>query len=400
MHGEPKKEAPQPVAEEIGRITPGMEQYIEIKAANPDCLLFYRMGDFYELFFEDAEAASRTLGIVLTKRGKHLGADIPMCGVPVHRAHEYLTRLISAGPPGAVVRRDVVRLVTRGTLTEDALLDARRNNWLMAVAQARTASEGEAAFALAWLDISTGEFHVAEVERARLAAEIARVEPGEIVLAQSLHDDPDLRALWQELPGVAAVTKDLFDGATAEQRLAAFFQVATTDAYGPFSRLELTAAAAAVGYVERTQLGQRPALSPPLREAASTVLMIDAATRANLELVRTLSGESEGSLLSVIDRSVTAAGARLLARRLASPLVDPNAIAERLDAVEHLIADARTCDTLRAARAAVPALARCRACRSVAAARATSPRSATGWPSPPPSRSRSSARCRPSLPTP
>ncbi|HEV2000521.1 MAG TPA: DNA mismatch repair protein MutS [Xanthobacteraceae bacterium] len=376
MHGEPKKEAPQPVAEEIGRITPVMEQYIEIKAANPDCLLFYRMGDFYELFFEDAEAASRTLGIVLTKRGKHLGADIPMCGVPVHRANEYLHRLISAGhrvavceqleDPAearkrgakAVVRRDVVRLVTRGTLTEDALLDARRNNWLMAVAQARTASEGEAAFALAWLDISTGEFHVAEVERARLAAEIARVEPGEIVLAQSLHDDPDLRALWQELPGVAAVTKDLFDGATAEQRLAAFFQVATTDAYGPFSRLELTAAAAAVGYVERTQLGQRPALSPPLREAASTVLMIDAATRANLELVRTLSGESEGSLLSVIDRSVTAAGARLLARRLASPLVDPNAIAERLDAVEHLIADARTCDTLRAALAAVPDLAR------------------------------------------
>src|SRR6202521_1753120 len=190
MHGEPKKEAPQPVAEEIGRITPGMEQYIEIKAANPDCLLFYRMGDFYELFFEDAEAASRTLGIVLTKRGKHLGADIPMCGVPVHRANEYLHRLISAGhgvavceqleDPAearkrgakAVVRRDVVRLVTRGTLTEDALLVPGRNNWLMAVAQARTASEGEAAFALASLDISTREFHVAAGERARPGGEV------------------------------------------------------------------------------------------------------------------------------------------------------------------------------------------------------------------------------------
>ena len=376
MHGEPKKEAPQPAAEEIGRVTPVMEQYIEIKAANPDCLLFYRMGDFYELFFEDAEAASHTLGIMLTKRGKHLGADIPMCGVPVHRANEYLHRLISAGhrvavceqleDPAearkrgskAVVRRNVVRLVTRGTLTEDALLDARRNNWLMAVAQARTASDGDTAFALAWLDISTGEFHVAEVERARLAAEIARIEPGEIILTESLHDDPDLRLLWQELSGVTAVTKDLFDGATAEQRLATFFQVATTDAYGPFTRLELTAAAGAVGYVERTQLGQRPALSPPLRESSSTVLLIDAATRTNLELVRTLSGESRGSLLSVIDRTVTAAGARLLARRLASPLVDPKAIAERLDAVEHLIGDARTRDALRAALAAAPDLSR------------------------------------------
>jgi DNA mismatch repair protein MutS len=376
MHGEPKKEAPPPVAEEVGRVTPVMEQYIEIKAANPDCLLFYRMGDFYELFFEDAEAASRTLGIVLTKRGKHLGADIPMCGVPVHRANEYLHRLISAGhrvavceqleDPAearkrgskAVVRRDVVRLVTRGTLTEDALLDARRNNWLMAIVQARTASDGDAVFALAWLDISTGEFHVAEVERARLAAEIARVEPGEIVLAESLHDDPALRPLWQELPGITAVTKDLFDGATAERRLSTFFQVATTDAYGPFTRLELTAAAAAVGYVERTQLGQRPALSPPLRESSSTALLIDAATRSNLELVRTLAGESQGSLLSAIDRTVTAAGARLLARRLASPLVDPKAIAERLDAVEHLIGDARTRDTLRAALAAAPDLSR------------------------------------------
>jgi DNA mismatch repair protein MutS len=376
MQGEPKKEAPQPVAEDVGRVTPVMEQYIEIKAANPDCLLFYRMGDFYELFFEDAEAASRTLGIVLTKRGKHLGADIPMCGVPVHRANEYLHRLISAGhrvavceqleDPAearkrgskAVVRRDVVRLVTRGTLTEDALLDARRNNWLMAIAQARTASDGDAVFALAWLDISTGEFHVAEVERARLAAEIARVEPGEIVLAESLHDDPALRPLWQELPGITAVTKDLFDGATAERRLSTFFQVATTDAYGPFTRLELTAAAAAVGYVERTQLGQRPALSPPLRESSSTALLIDAATRSNLELVRTLSGESQGSLLSAIDRTVTAAGARLLARRLASPLVDPKAITERLDAVEYLIGDARTRDTLRAALAAAPDLSR------------------------------------------
>ena len=167
------------------RVTPMMEQYIEIKAANPDCLLFYRMGDFYELFFEDAEVASRALGIMLTKRGKHLGADIPMCGVPVERADEYLHRLIALGHRVAVceqledpaeakkrgaksvVRRDVVRLVTPGTLTEDTLLDARRNNYLLAVARARLSSVGEEArFALAWIDISTGEFRITECDRA------------------------------------------------------------------------------------------------------------------------------------------------------------------------------------------------------------------------------------------
>src|SRR3974390_942818 len=188
-HGFNEHEAPppdQPSARATGRVTPVMEQYIEIKAANPDCLLFYRMGDFYELFFEDAEVAARTLGIVLTKRGKHLGRDIPMCGVPVHRADEYLQRLIMAGHRVAVceqledpaearrrgaksvVRRDVVRLVTPGTLTEDALLDAKRNNYLLAVARSR-ASSGEDRFALAWIDISTGEFQVAECDRTMLS---------------------------------------------------------------------------------------------------------------------------------------------------------------------------------------------------------------------------------------
>src|SRR6202040_1088380 len=187
-------------ADEVGRVTPVMEQYIEIKAANPDCLLFYRMGDFYELFFEDAEIAARALGIVLTKRGKHLGRDIPMCGVPVHRADEYLHRLIAMGhrvavceqledPAAArkrggksVVRRDVIWLVTPGTLTEDTLLDARRNNYLAAIARARSTSE-ESRFALAWIDISTGEFRIAECERAALAAAIARLEPGEIIVS-------------------------------------------------------------------------------------------------------------------------------------------------------------------------------------------------------------------------
>src|ERR1041384_2876133 len=197
--GMAEPEPPNGTPQGDGRVTPVMEQYIEIKAANPDCLLFYRMGDFYELFFEDAEVASRSLGIVLTKRGKHHGQDIPMCGVPVIRADEYLHRLIALGHRVAVceqleepaearkrgaksvVRRDVVRLVTPGTLTEDSLLDARRNNYLLAVARARLSSVGEEArFALAWIDISTGEFRIAECERGSLAAEIARLEPSEI----------------------------------------------------------------------------------------------------------------------------------------------------------------------------------------------------------------------------
>ena len=308
-----------------GRITPMMEQYVEIKAANPDCLLFYRMGDFYELFFNDAEVASRALGIVLTKRGKHLGKDIPMCGVPIERADEYLHKLIAHGHRVAVceqledpaeakkrgaksvVRRDVVRLVTPGTLTEDSLLDAKRNNYLLAIARARASVGGASRFGLAFLDMSTGEFRLTECDN--IAAELARLEPGEIIVSDALYDDPEFAPLLRALP-VSPVGRDVFDGATAERRLAAFFAVATTQAFGALSRLELAAAAACVTYVERTQLGKRPPLSPPVREAQGATLSIDQATRANLELTRTLGGERSGSLLAAIDRTVTSAGAR------------------------------------------------------------------------------------------
>src|SRR5690242_5762668 len=199
------------------RVTPMMEQYVEIKSANPDSLLFYRMGDFYELFFDDAEVASRALGIMLTKRGKHLGKDIPMCGVPVERADEYLHRLIALGHRVAVceqledpaeakkrgaksvVRRDVVRLVTPGTLTEDTLLDAKRNNYLAAVARARSSTDASQ-FALGWIDISTAEFRVTECDRASLAAEIARLEPGEIIVSDALYGDPETASYWRSLP--------------------------------------------------------------------------------------------------------------------------------------------------------------------------------------------------------
>src|SRR3954447_18888662 len=358
-------------------VTPMMRQYQEIKAANPDCLLFYRMGDFYELFFQDAEIASRALGIVLTKRGKHNGADIPMCGVPVVRADEYLHKLIAAGfrvavceqtedPAEAkkrgaksVVQRGVTRLITAGTLTEDTLLDAKRNNYLTAIVRARaSAPNATAQFALAYLDISTAEFRVMECDRLALAAEIARIEPGEIIVSDALYGDPEIAPWLRTLPVVTPLTRDVFDGATAEHRLASYFAVATTESFGTFSRLELTAAAACITYVERTQLGSRPPLSPPTREAAATTLSIDAATRANLELMRTLAGERRGSLCESIDRTVTVAGARRLSQRLAAPLTDPAAIGRRLDSVALFVADAGTRSDVRSQLAAAPDLAR------------------------------------------
>jgi DNA mismatch repair protein MutS len=365
-----------PSGESAPRATPVMEQYIEIKAANPDCLLFYRMGDFYELFFEDAEVAARALGIVLTKRGKHLGRDIPMCGVPIHRADEYLNRLIALGHRVAVceqledpaeakkrggksvVRRDVIRVVTPGTLTEDTLLDAKSNNYLLAIARARASVGEESRFALAWIDISTGEFRIAECDRAGLAADIARLEPGEIIVSDALYGDAALAPYLRSLRAVTPLPRDVFDGATAERRLAAYFGLSTTESFGALSRLELTAAAACISYVERTQLAVRPPLSPPVREAQGATLWIDQATRSNLELVRTLSGERRGSLLAAIDRSVTAAGSRLLAQRLAAPLTDPAAIGRRHDAVEFFVTDAATRGDMRERLKAAPDLGR------------------------------------------
>src|SRR5947199_1600227 len=319
--------------ESAPRATPVMEQYIEIKAANPHCLLFYRMGDFYELFFEDAEVAARALGIVLTKRGKHLGRDIPMCGVPIHRADEYLNRLMALGHRAAVceqiedpaeakkrggksvVRRDVIRVVTPGSPTEDTLLDARRNNYLLAIARARASIAEDSRFALAWIDISTGEFRIAERDRAGLAAEIARLEPGEIIVSDALYGDGALAPYLRSLPAVRPLPRDVFDAAPAERPLRGYFGLATTESFGALSRLELTAAAACISYVERTPLGARPPLAPPVPEAQGATLAIDQATRSNLELARALSGERRGSLLAAIDRTVTAAGSRLLAQR-------------------------------------------------------------------------------------
>ena len=361
---------------ESARITPMMAQYSEIKAANPDCLLFYRMGDFYEMFFADAEIASRALGIVLTKRGRHQGEDIPMCGVPVERADDYLQRLIGLGHRVAVceqvedpsearkrggkslVAREIVRLVTPGTITEERLLDPARANLLLAIARARL-SDGQWAYGLAAADISTGAFSLAETAESGLAAEIARLEPREIVAGEAICEEPYLARLVADLRiPLTPMPRDMGEAGTAERRLRDFFGVATLDGLGAFSRPQIAAAATAIAYIERTQIGARPPLSLPTRADRGAVLEIDAATRANLELTHTLAGAREGSLAHAIDLTVTPAGGRLLVERLASPLTDPAAILHRLDTIEFLLGEPALRADLRARLKAAPDLAR------------------------------------------
>ncbi|SSC65594.1 DNA mismatch repair protein MutS [Ciceribacter selenitireducens] len=355
--------------------TPMMEQYIEIKANNPGSLLFYRMGDFYELFFEDAVDASRALGITLTRRGQHLGQDIPMCGVPVHAADDYLQKLISLGfrvavceqvedPAEAkkrgsksVVKRDVVRLVTPGTLTEERLLSPSESNYLMALARIRGGATPQ--LAIAWIDISTGIFRLAETDEGRLLADILRIEPRELIVADTLFFDPELKPAFDVLGRVVVPQPAvLFDSATAEGRIARYFGVKTLDGFGTFSRAEIAAAAAAVAYVEKTQISERPPLGLPERQSAASTLFIDPATRANLELVKTLSGDRNGSLLKAIDRTVTGGGARLLAERLMSPLTDPEQIAGRQDSVAFLLSEPSLSDRLRDGLKRVPDMPR------------------------------------------
>ena len=325
-----------------------MAQYLAIKQQNPDCLLFYRMGDFYEMFFDDAVKASRALDIALTKRGQHLGADIPMCGVPVHSHEAYLSRLIRQGfrvaiceqvedPAEAkkrgsksVVRRDVMRVVTPGTITEDGLLDARTNNYLAALAEAA------GRLGLAWLDLSTGELMLQPVARSGLAAALARLAPGELLVAERLAQQPDLFELWGEWKEQLTIQPDVrFDSENGRRRLLDTFKVASLDGFGDFARAEVAAAGALVDYVELTQKGKTPRLAPPRRLGEGAVLEIDPATRRNLELTVTLTGERRGSLLASIDRTLTGAGARLLAARLAAPLTDAPRIDRRLDAIAY-----------------------------------------------------------------
>ena len=335
--------------------TPMMAQYLEIKAQHPAAILFYRMGDFYEMFFDDAAQAAAALDIALTRRGVHLGEPIPMCGVPVHSAEGYLLTLIRKGfrvaiaeqmedPAEAkkrgaksVVRREVVRLVTPGTLTEESLLEARRHNFLAAFAEVRDVS------ALAWADISTGELRVLPCPVVRLGPELARLSPREVLVSEAR--DRDFRDLVTDSgAALTPLARGSFDSTSAERRLCALYGVASLDGFGAFGRAEISAMGALVEYLDLTQRGKLPLLRPPVLEVPGDAMQIDAASRRNLELTQALSGGREGSLLGAIDRTVTAAGARLLERRIAAPSRDLGLIQGRLTGVRHLV----EADSLRA----------------------------------------------------
>ena len=351
--------------------TPMMAQYLAVKEANPGCLLFYRMGDFYELFFEDAVAAAGALDITLTRRGRHRGKDVPMCGVPVHAAETYLERLIRKGfrvavceqteDPAqarrrgakAVVAREVVRVVTPGTLTEDSLLEARRHNFLAALAEA------EGVLGFAWIDISTGAFQAQPLDPGMVAEAMARVDPGELILSDRLWARPEIGVSlegWGGLPTPLPGAR--FDSVSGRRRLESHYGVRSLDAFGAFSRAEIAACGAALDYVALTQQGRLPRIDPPRRLGPGTAMEIDAATRRNLEITRSLSGERQGSLLAVIDLTVTGAGARSLAERLGAPSTERGTIERRLDAVEHFASDGALRSACREILAACPDLER------------------------------------------
>jgi DNA mismatch repair protein MutS len=331
--------------------TPMMAQYLELKDNYPDCLLFYRMGDFYELFFDDAKIASEILDITLTKRGKTKGTDIPMAGVPFHSFEPYMAKLIKAGHKVAIceqietpeqakkrdghkalVRRDVVRIVTQGTLTEDNLLNAKENNYLACL------SEIAGQYGLAWLEISTGEFMVQPVLENDISAALNRVNPKEILVSDHITKKENVASqinAFEEI--ISYQNKSLFDSNNAQKRLEGLFGVGTLDAFGGFSRAEISASGALIDYIERTQKGQIPHLNRPKQISSNDYVEIDAATRKNLELIKTLAGNKKGSLLSYVDKTITGSGGRLLLSRLSSPLTNIDRILKRQNEITSFI---------------------------------------------------------------
>jgi len=341
---------PPEIAASLEGATPFMAQYLTAKAGQPDAILFFRMGDFYELFFKDAEVAAAALGITLTKRGKHQGEDIPMAGVPVHAMEGYLARLIRIGhkvaiceqleDPAeakkrggkAVVHRGVVRVVTPGTLTEDSLLDARGANRLAAVA----VRKGRAAVAV--VELSSGAVDSVACSIEDLGAALAAFRPSEVLVTDRMYSDETTRDALDGSGGVVqALASAIAEPQAARARVERLYGVSALDGFGAFEEAEVSALGLIAAYLETTQAGKVPALAPPRRLGESGFLAIDPATRASLEIDRTQRGEREGSLLACIDRSVTSGGARALAERIARPLRDPLAINEQLDAVEWLL---------------------------------------------------------------
>jgi DNA mismatch repair protein MutS len=339
-----------------------MAQYLVLKAQAEGAMLFYRMGDFFELFFDDARVAAQVLDIALTSRGEHEGAPIPMCGVPVHSAESYLHRLIRAGHKVAIaeqtetpeqakkrggskalVARAIVRFVTAGTLTEETLLDSRRSNVLVALAEAG------GALALAAADISTGRLEVMALDESALAAELARISPVEIVARPSLSERVD---------GSQPFESRGFESGRAEALLRTHYGVATLDGFGSFSRAELAALGGLLAYLDHAGQGRMPHLAAPQRMTSGTTMAIDPATRESLEIVATANGDRSGSLLGCIDRTVTGAGARQLAADLSAPLMDVTEIGRRHDLVSWLHDDSPLRADIRSRLRALPDVAR------------------------------------------
>lgn len=361
------------------KITPVMAQYLKVKQVYPDCLLFYRMGDFYELFFDDAIKASQALDIMLTKRGKHLGKDIPMCGVPFHAYESYLARLVKKGfkvaiceqmetPQEAkkrggtatVMNRDVIRVVTAGTLTEDSLLPATCHNYLLALVM-----DGNK-MGLAWADMSTGDFYTQSILTEHLMTSLVTLNPSEIVLSDTLMQRASLKKVLDEFDAVLThLPEARFSYLNAQSYLQKSFNISTMDAFGSFSHAEITAAGVLVDYILLTQKGQMPNLKMPTQIQNEKGVQIDASTRRSLELFYSLSANSHTSLLSVMDKTVTSSGARLLADFLASPLQDVAEIQSRLSAVSFFVEDNELRDLIREKLSQLPDLARALARLSV-----------------------------------
>ncbi len=349
-----------PAAVSSSSLTPMMQQYLQIKVQYPSCLLFYRMGDFYELFFEDALLASKALDIALTRRGKGKeGEDIPMCGVPAHASDNYIARLIRQGFRVAIceqteeasarktkgpLTRDVVRVITPGTLTEESLLEAHQNNFLTALVVSRDGTIG-----LASIDISTGDFFVESTSLPLLETVLARLRPGELLLPETFLKNPDFHDLFQELKKkLTPLPASRFDHENSLERLKELYGVKTLESFGDFKSQEIAACGALVDYIRLTQKRDIPSLKPPMRLKERGRLELDAATRRNLELHRSLTGEKRGSLLEVIDQTKTPMGARLLSFYLAAPLTDLKDLESRFQSLDFLYAHSSLNQALRA----------------------------------------------------
>ncbi|MCY4302048.1 MAG: DNA mismatch repair protein MutS [Aestuariivita sp.] len=349
--------------------TPMMDQYLKIKESHKEALLFYRMGDFYELFHDDARAASAALDIALTRRSKKSGDDIPMCGVPAHAVDGYVQTLIRKGfqvaiceqteDPAeakkrgrkAIVNREVVRLITPGTLTEDSLLDARRHNFLAALAEIRQE------LSLGWVDISTGILNVMPLSSQRLSPELARLAPSELLITNAIRER--YTHIFDNLAiPTTILSSTSFHSTSGEARLCSTFGVKTLDAFGSFTRAEIAALGALLNYLEITQFGKQPLLQPPKRHIQEQVVQIGMDTRRNLELTQSLGGGRENSLLEVLDRTATSAGSRLLEQRLSSPSCVPQIINNRLSAVDFFLENSVLCESIRANLREVPDLDR------------------------------------------